>query len=121
MRSCNVDPRARRAPACGALALLLAACVSPPTLTLATTSTWRTRRDRSALAHAWTAGAQLGWSAGARRADGARQSTETATEDAAAPADLGEPCVFDSTCSWERDSRSAALLRAQHAFEGESP
>jgi hypothetical protein len=120
MRSCNVDARGAHTSACGALALLLAACVTPPTLTLAASSSWRTRRDHRALAHAWTAGAALGWSA-ETRTDAAPEWTEAAAEDAAGRADPAAPCVFDSTCSWERGARSAALQRAQHALDGESP
>jgi hypothetical protein len=120
MRSCNVDARAACTRTCGALALLLAACVTPPALTLATSSSWRTRRDRGALAHAWTASVQLGWSA-ETRADPVRAGAESAEEHEPTPIEPAEPCAFASTCRWERDARSAALLRAQHALEGESP
>jgi hypothetical protein len=122
MRSCHVETRLVPTRGWGALlALMLAACVTPPTLTLAATSSWHTRRDGAALAQSWTAGAQLGWSAETHaRAD---RAVSSAIEPAVAigSPEIGAPCAFDSTCSWERDARSAALLRAEHAFEGDPP
>jgi hypothetical protein len=122
MRSCHVETRLVRTRGCGALlALMLAACVTPPTLTLAATSSWRTRRDGAALAQRWTAGAQLGWSAGTHaRSDRAGRSAIEPLVAIRSP-ELGAPCAFDSTCSWERGARRAALLRAQRAFEGDPP
>jgi hypothetical protein len=122
MRSCDLETRLVRARGCGALlALMLAACVTPPTLTLAATSSWRARRDGAALARSWTAGAQLGWSADTHARTNGAVSTAIEPAVAIGTGEIGAPCAFDSTCSWERDARSAALLRAQHAFEGDPP
>jgi hypothetical protein len=103
------------------LMLLLAGCIGGPTLTLIATSSWRGRHDGAARAHAWSAGAQLGWSAGTRghsapdRVEGNAMDPRPQHASATAP-----PCAFDSTCSWEREARSAAL-RAGDAAEGEQP
>jgi hypothetical protein len=105
------------------LALLLAACVSPPTLTFVATSSWRTRPERAVQAHAWSAGAQLGWSAGtlepkAAQADAEIEPARTGRTEAEA---IAAPCAWGSTCSWERDARGAALFRAGDGLEGERP
>jgi hypothetical protein len=109
----------KSARALAAGASVLTACITPPTLTLGATSSWQTRD--LGVAHAWTAGAQLGWAA--RTPESSAESTRA--EPAIATTDRepepATPCSFASTCAWEHDARSAALVRARETYEGDLP
>jgi hypothetical protein len=98
---------------------VLTACITPPTLTLGVTSSWRTR-DLGA-AHAWTAGAQLGWAARTPASSTESTGAEVAPATTDPEPEPATPCSFASTCAWEHDARSAALVRARETYEGDLP
>jgi hypothetical protein len=109
-----------------ACALLLAGCAAVPALTLTGSSSWRSRRDGTGQAHAWSAGARLGWSAAAgdEPDPGARLEHEREPDERGAvpfASSDGAPCAFEATCHWERAERSAAYGRAREPFAEDGP